>query len=74
MDEPLLYRVDDVVRRTGLSRATVYLLMSRGELESVTVGRARRVTAEGLRRWLEERRHVAANQPGGTSLPAGRDG
>jgi excisionase family DNA binding protein len=47
------------IRRTGkllsLSRAMVYLLIQRGELRCIHIGRAVRVSEAELRRWLHER-------------------
>lgn len=60
--EPLLLRVEEAARMLRLGRATVYLLVSRGELPSVRIGRAVRVPAEALRRWIEIR--TTANAQG----------
>ena len=53
--EQLLLRISDVVRITSLSRAKIYDLISRGELRSVTCGRARRVPVDALKEWLDDR-------------------
>lgn len=60
--EPLLLRVEEAARMLRLGRATVYMLVSRGELPSVRIGRAVRVPAEALRRWIETR--TTANAQG----------
>jgi excisionase family DNA binding protein len=44
----LLLTVEEAARRLRLGRTLVYRLISSGELESVTVGRLRRVPAECL--------------------------
>jgi excisionase family DNA binding protein len=44
----LLLTVEETARRLRLGRTLVYRLISSGELESVTVGRLRRVPAECL--------------------------
>ncbi len=60
MDE--LLTVKDVAGLLRVSRKTVYDLFYKGELESIQIGRARRVTREALERFLDEhtdRREVA---------------
>lgn len=44
----LLLTVEEVARRLRLGRTLVYRLISSGELESVKVGRLRRVSADCL--------------------------
>ncbi len=56
----ILLKADEVARRLSLGRATVYLLMSVGELPTVRIGRAVRVPADGLQRWVEQRTHAPA--------------
>lgn len=46
--EPLLLRVDEAAEALALSRTKVYELMASGELESVKVGRSRRVPRSAL--------------------------
>lgn len=46
--EGLLLTVEEAAERLRLGRTLVYRLISSGELESVTVGRLRRVPAECL--------------------------
>ena len=43
-----MLKVEQVADRLQVDRATVYRLLKRGELESVKVGRARRVTEQAL--------------------------
>jgi excisionase family DNA binding protein len=45
---PQWLTVRDVERRTSLSRAYLYKLIATGELQSFTVGRARRISASSL--------------------------
>lgn len=47
------------VLRVG--RSTVYELMGRGRLESVTIGRSRRVPVEALDRFVESLREEAGS-------------
>lgn len=58
MTEPLLLRVEEVARALALGRSKVYELIASGELPSLTIGAARRVPAEALRRYVAE--HLAA--------------
>lgn len=46
--EGLLLTVEEAARRLGLGRTFVYRLISSGELESVKLGRLRRVPADCL--------------------------
>jgi excisionase family DNA binding protein len=50
--EGLLLTVDEAAERLRLGRTLVYRLISSGELESVTVGRLRRVHAECLAEYV----------------------
>lgn len=51
--EPLLLRVDEAAEALALSRTKVYELMASGELESVKLGRSRRVPTAALADFLE---------------------
>src|SRR6516162_7667012 len=51
-DDILMLTVKEAARRLGLGRTLVYQLISSGELESVTVGRLRRVPAECLAEYV----------------------
>jgi excisionase family DNA binding protein len=62
----LLLTVEEAARRLRLGRTLVYRLISSGELESVTVGRLRRVPAECLAEYVATLR--------GTSRPAAGKG
>lgn len=48
VEPPLLLTVAEVAHRLRLSRSTVYVLISRGQLRSVKQGAARRVPAAAL--------------------------
>jgi excisionase family DNA binding protein len=58
--DQLFLKAEDVARRLGLSRSTVYALIAAGQLPSVRFGRAVRVPADGLQRWAEGRAREAA--------------
>jgi excisionase family DNA binding protein len=51
--ERLLLKADEVARRLSLGRATVYQMMASGELPTLRKGRAVRVPARALERWIE---------------------
>lgn len=59
--EPISMRVPDACRFTGISRSTLYLLISRGEIEIVKVGAATLVLTESLRELIERHRARPAN-------------
>src|SRR5438132_1472740 len=52
---PLLYRVEQVAKLLGLSRATVYELLLKGEIRSLKIGAARRVPAAAVTEFIERR-------------------
>ena len=57
--EPLCVRVNDAALMIGVGRTKLYELISRGELETVKIGKATRITTVSLRRLVE--RHRALN-------------
>lgn len=50
--EKLLLRVSEAADLVSVSRAQAYLLIQRGELPSIRLGRSVRVPAEGLRAYV----------------------
>ena len=58
----LMLTVEEAARRLGLGRTLVYQLISSGELESVTVGRLRRVPAECLAEYVRELRKARSSR------------
>ncbi len=52
LPERLLYRVEEAGQELGLSRATVFELLSSGELDSVTIGRSRRIPRQALEEFV----------------------
>lgn len=52
--EPLLLRVDEAADALALSRTKVYELMATGELESVKLGRSRRVPLDALQAFVRD--------------------
>lgn len=63
--EPLAYRPVDLVRMLRLSRAQVYLMLRRGDLPTVRVGRAVLVPASAVRQLLGEAGGCACSGGGG---------
>ena len=57
----MLFTVPEVALRLGLGRSLVYQLVMRGEIDSITVGRARRIPATALEEFIATRlqRHAA---------------
>lgn len=54
--QPRLLRVEDAAALLGLSRSVVYELIGSGRLESVTVGRSRRIPVAALDAFVASRR------------------
>ena len=52
--EKLLYTPVEAAHALGVSRSTVYVLISEGSLASLHIGTSRRVPAEALRRYVAE--------------------
>ena len=57
--EPICVRVNDAARMIGVGRTKLYELISRGELETVKIGKATRVTTASLHNLVK--RHRAMN-------------
>jgi excisionase family DNA binding protein len=51
-DQELLLRIDVAAERLAISRATLYRMVQRGELQTVRIGSAVRVPVSALERWL----------------------
>lgn len=56
-----LLKIPEVADRTALSRTTIYDLIARGALPTVSIGRSRRVREADLEDWIRER--AGANAP-----------
>ncbi len=52
-ETPLLVDVSEAGRRLGCGRTTIYQLIDRGELETVKVGRLRRVPVVALDEYVD---------------------
>ena len=60
MDEKRLLTVAEAARRLGIGRSHAYIYVLRGELESVKLGRSRRVPVEALDAFIERCRQESA--------------
>lgn len=56
----VLLTVEEAARRLGVGRTTCFKLVSAGEIESVVVGRLRRIPAEALPVYVAKLRRSAA--------------
>jgi excisionase family DNA binding protein len=66
--DELLLTVEEAARRLRLGRTLVYRLISSGQLESVTVGRLRRIPAQCLAEYVATlRRTRSSGATNGTS-------
>lgn len=52
--QPLLLTIPDVAVTLGVCRATVYNLIYRRGLPTITLGSVRRVHPDSLREWLKQ--------------------
>ena len=53
--EPICVRVNDAARMIGVGRTKLYQLIATGELETVKIGKATRVTIANLRELVRRR-------------------
>ena len=56
----LLLTAEEAAEALSLSRSTVYVELAAGRLESISVGRARRIPADAIDAWLQSKRQEAA--------------
>jgi excisionase family DNA binding protein len=70
----LLLRVEEAAELLGLSRATLYVMVAAQQIPVVHIGRAARIPADGLRKWVEQQteqwqREVTAAESRRQGLP-----
>lgn len=53
--EPICVRVNDAARMIGIGRTKLYELISAGELETVKIGKATRITTASLNELVKRR-------------------
>ena len=63
----LLLTVEEVAERLGIGRTLVYALMQSGDLESLRIGRLRRIPADALPTFLARLRALQAVSDAGES-------
>ena len=51
--EPICVKVNDAARMIGVGRTKLYELISSGELETIKIGKATRITTASLHRLVE---------------------
>ncbi|TDO35876.1 AlpA family transcriptional regulator [Kribbella sp. VKM Ac-2527] len=56
---PLLLTVEEAAQRLGIGRTTVFGLVKSGELESIPLGRLRRIPAECITEYIDRLRAAA---------------
>lgn len=60
VETPLLMSIPDAAAMLSLGRTTIYALITSGELEAVSIGRARRVPLAAVLEFVEQRSVAAA--------------
>lgn len=55
-DTRLAYSPESAAKKLDIGRTTIYALMSSGELESIKIGRSRRIPAESLNKFVQRLR------------------
>lgn len=63
LSQRLLLRPDEAAAILGLGRSTIYELLRAGKLPAVHIGRATRIPARDLQRWIERRTGEQREQP-----------
>jgi excisionase family DNA binding protein len=56
-DTPLLYTIPEAARALRISRTKLYELLSADEIESVYIGRSRKIPADALRKYVDQLRN-----------------
>jgi len=56
MNDKRLLTVDEAAQRLGIGRSHAYIYVLRGELESVKLGRSRRVPADAIDEFVKKLR------------------
>ena len=54
----VLISVEEAARRLNISRSTLYLLIQRGELQSIKIGASRRVPVAALDEFVARQREL----------------
>jgi len=59
----LLLRIPEVAETLGIGRAKIYELIATGELPTIRVGRAVRISVSTLQKWVENREQQGISMP-----------
>ncbi|OJF09780.1 helix-turn-helix domain-containing protein [Couchioplanes caeruleus] len=60
---PLVLTIEQAAQRLGIGRTLMYALVSSGEIESVTIGRLRRIPAQCLTEYVDRLRQQSVILP-----------
>jgi excisionase family DNA binding protein len=60
---PLVLTIEQAAKRLGIGRTLMYALVTSGEIESVTIGRLRRIPAECITEYVNRLRQQGAILP-----------
>jgi excisionase family DNA binding protein len=52
-DLPMLFTPVQAAKIMGVSRSHIYVLMNQGRLDSVSIGRCRRITKDQMNRFID---------------------
>lgn len=74
LSQRLLLRPEEVAAILGLGRSTIYELLRTGELSAVHIGRATRIPARDLDRWIEQHSSGSGSANGANGAGAASDG
>ena len=59
----LLLRIPEVTETLGIGRTKIYELIATGELPTIRVGRAVRISVSTLQKWVENREQQGISMP-----------
>ncbi|MGH3026216.1 MAG: helix-turn-helix domain-containing protein [Gaiellaceae bacterium] len=57
--EPLVYTIPEAATALRISRTKLYELLDSGEIESIHIGRSRKIPADALRTYIDRLRREA---------------
>ncbi|WP_249999987.1 helix-turn-helix domain-containing protein [Actinoplanes sp. M2I2] len=60
---PLVLTIEQAAKRLGIGRTLMYALITSGEIESVAIGRLRRIPAECLTEYINRLREQKTQLP-----------
>ncbi|GAB1695049.1 helix-turn-helix domain-containing protein [Krasilnikovia sp. M28-CT-15] len=60
---PLVLTIEQAARRLGIGRTLMYALVTSGEIESVTIGRLRRIPADCITEYVNRLREQNTRLP-----------